>query len=106
MKTEPKNQSKPDWKNFIEEQEKSGLSQSAYCRHHGLSIGKFGYYRGLLKSEKKHTSKQAKFEPVKISPNTTISEIKVSLPNGFHCIFSSQTNALQVKRLIEVLLTC
>jgi hypothetical protein len=34
------------------------------------------------------------------------SEIKLSLPNGFQCSFPSHTDVDQIKRLIEVLLSC
>jgi hypothetical protein len=35
-----------------------------------------------------------------------ISEIKIFLPNGFSCVIPSAIDSLQLKRLMEVLLSC
>src|ERR1700678_676736 len=103
MKIEEENKSKPDWKKLIEEQEKSGLSQSAYCKQHGIDLAKFGYNRGRIKKkEHLNDSNNAEFKSVKITPSVnTVDEIKVSLPNGFQCVFLSRIDAIQIKKIIE-----
>lgn len=101
---------KLDWKKLIEEQEKSGLSQAAYCKQHGFNLAKLGYHRGRLKIKqiKQSTSNNnPEFKPVKItSAVSATEEIKITLPNGFQCTLSSQVDILKVKKLIEVLLSC
>jgi hypothetical protein len=34
---------------IIEEQERSGLSQSEYCKQHNLDVARLSYYRGRFK---------------------------------------------------------
>lgn len=98
------------WKKLVEDQEKSGLSQKEFCNQQNLVLSKFVYYRCLLKNkEKTETVNTASFLPVKVLPkekSTVTSEIKLSLPNGFQCAFASNLDAVQLKRLVEVLLTC
>lgn len=99
-----------EWYKLVEDQEKSGLSQKEFCNQQNLVLSKFVYYRCLLKNkEKTATLNKASFTPVKVLPKetTTISgEIKLSLPNGFQCAFPSYIESIQIKRLVEVLLTC
>lgn len=95
------------WNTIIAEYEKSGISQVDFCKQHDLSSAQFGYYRGLLKP-KKHDSKKSgsTFTPVKINQHATISEIRLTLPNGFQCTLPVEIDASRVKELIGVLLSC
>ncbi len=96
-----------EWKKHIEEQEKSGLSQIEFCKKNNLSKGKFGYYKGLLNPQQ--TAIKAALTPVKISSSvipSKITDIRVSLPNGFQCIFQSDVSKEKIKDVIEVLLSC
>lgn len=95
-----------EWKRHVEEQEKSGLSQIEFCKKNNLSKGKFGYYKGLLNP--RHTIR-ATLTRVKISPLSQplkITDIRVTLPNGFQCIFPSDLNKEKIREVIEVLLSC
>lgn len=97
------------WKALIEEQEKSGQSQAEFCKQHEITIAQLGYYRGILKNKNRPEVKSRPlFSPVQIKKLDikTSSEIKITLPNGFHCYFPSHTEAMQIKKLIEVLLAC
>ena len=38
------------WRELVENQEQSGLSQTEYCKQPHLSIAKFTYYRGFIKA--------------------------------------------------------
>jgi hypothetical protein len=99
---------KLDWSKIIEEQEQSGLSQSAYCRQHGIDPAKLAYHRGRIKiKQRQSNSSDAEFKPIKmVCQENTIDEIKLSLPNGFQCVFPSRTDTMQIKKLIEILLSC
>jgi hypothetical protein len=95
------------WKAFIEEQEKSGFSQAAFCKQHNLSTAQFGYYRRLLNAlSGKAIKTPATFMPVKINQQTSTTEIHIALPNGFQCHFPCDLNKAQIKDLVEVLLSC
>lgn len=97
------------WQALIEEQEKSGLSQAEFCKQHNIAVSQFGYYRGLLKAkDQAKLRKSGLFSPVQIKKQDTklSEEIKIVLPNGFQCYFSSSIDSMQIKRLMEALLSC
>lgn len=97
------------WQAIIEEQEKSGVSQSEYCKQNNLTLSQFTYYRGIVRAPQRPTTSTLNaFKPIKIN-NTdqpVSSNIRILLPNGFQCYIPSHVDALQVKRLVEVLLSC
>lgn len=98
------------WHKLVEDQEKSGLSQKEFCNQQNLVLSKFVYYRCLLKNKEKAAAiNKTSFLPVKVLPKektVVSSEIKLSLPNGFQCVFSSNLDPIQIKRLVEALLAC
>jgi hypothetical protein len=97
------------WQALVEEQEKSGLSQTEYCKQHNIVISQFGYYRGLLKAkERAQSRKPGLFSSVRIKKSETkiSDEIKIVLPNGFQCYLPASIDAVQIKRLMEALLSC
>lgn len=102
----PKNIS--EWKILIENQEKSTLTQKAFCAQRNLSLPQFVYYRSVIKSQEKTNLDKKLFSPVQIKnpESTKSSEIKIILPNGFQCIISSTINVTHVKQLMEALLSC
>jgi hypothetical protein len=100
-----------NWKKLIEEQEISGLSQREFCQQKDVVLSQFGYYRSQLRMQSQNSNSQkAQFTPIKISDKDSIAtksaEIKLILPNGFQCTFPSHIEAVQIKRLIEVFLSC
>lgn len=109
MKTEHQKKH-ADWQQLVEEQQNSGLSQKVFCEQKSIILSKFGYYRSILKNDgAKSTIKPTSFVPVKISTKehtVPSSEIKLSLPNGFQCTFQSTIDPAQIKRFVEVLLSC
>lgn len=99
------------WFVLVEEQEKCGLSQKAFCQQKNIILSQFVYYRLLYRNQKTSPKPVAAFAPVTVINNerpatAAISEIKLSLPNGFHCVFQSSLDMAQLKRVIGVLLTC
>lgn len=96
------------WKELVTEHEKSGLSQIEFCKQRDLVASKFGYYRSVIKSQDKVNTNQKLFSAVQIkkSESNTLSEIKIILPNGFQCFIPSAMDALQLKRILEALLSC
>lgn len=107
MKNPESKNSHEHWLSLVEEQEKSGLSQKAFCQQKNLNLSQFVYYRLRSRKQKAITGSMAAFIPVKVAhPKPTHSEIKLSLPNGFQCVFPSNLDTLQLKRMIGVLLSC
>lgn len=99
-----------DWGNLIAEQEKSGLSQKEFCVQKDLILSQFVYYRCRLKNKDKIIRAPfAALKPVKVVSkeiSSVAGDIRLSLPNGFQCSFPCSLDATQIKRLIEVLLSC
>lgn len=93
------------WKILIEEQEKSGLSQANFCKQKNISSAQFGYYRALQKP-KQSEKLLGSFATVKINQSSCEKEIRLNLPNGFQCTFSSSVDAAHIKKLVEALLSC
>lgn len=96
------------WEELISKQEKSGLSQKEFCKQNNIRLPQLGYHRGLIKSKERIKKNQKLFSEVQIKQPTlnVTSEIKIILPNGFQCFISSTIDTLQVKRLMEALLSC
>lgn len=95
------------WETIIAEYEKSGMSQIAFCKQNELTLAQFGYYRGALKPKQNLPKKPSNaFVPVKINQQTSASEIRLTLPNGFHCTLPSDIEGSRAKELIGVFLSC
>lgn len=98
------------WKALIHEQIKSGLTQTEFCKQRELVLSQFAYYRGVLLDKHQSNLKKVKatFSPVKIASadSHSTSDIRLTLPNGFQCVFSSRLELTHVKRLMEFLLSC
>lgn len=98
-----------DWESLISEQEKSGLSQKKFCIQRGLVLSQFVYYRCRSKNKAKEIQvTQPSFKPVKVvnKEAAVLGDIRLSLPNGFQFSFPCHLDSAQVKRLVEVLLSC
>jgi hypothetical protein len=109
MQQNLENKSQIDWTSLIAEQEKSGLSQKEFCNQRGLVFSQFVYYRCSKNKSKKMLTAESVLKPVKIIPresSATSGDIRLSLPNGFQCSLPSSFDAIQIKRLVEVLLSC
>ena len=108
MQQDSENKSR-DWNSLIAEQEKSGLSQKEFCNKRGLVLSQFVYYRCSRNKSKATQSAETVLKPVKVigkELSATSGDIRLSLPNGFQCSFPCSFDVIQVKRLIEVLLSC
>ena len=109
MQQNSENKSRIDWTSLITEQEKSGQSQKEFCNQRGLVLSLFVYHRCSTNKIKSIQTAEPALKPVKVinkEPSATSGDIRLSLPNGFQCSFPCSFDAVQVKRLIEVLLSC
>ena len=98
------------WKALIEEHKRSGQSQRAFCAARGIASGKMSYYRSVLSlQEKAVLMSDKKLAPVTVksaSASPVIENIKIRLPNGFHCELPMSMETACVKSLVEALLSC
>lgn len=99
--------SQSDWKSLIAEQENSGLSQKEFCNQRGIVLSQFVYYRCSSKNKDKNTqTTKPALKPVKVVDNESHGDIRLSLPNEFQCSFPCSLDMNQIRRLVEVLLSC
>jgi hypothetical protein len=109
MKQTTSKNSHEHWFALVVEQQTSGLSQKLFCQQKNIILSQFVYYRLLHRKQKSNPAPVTAFLPVKIAHTESKSgtgEIKLTLPNGFHCAFPSSLDMMQLKRMIGVLLTC
>ena len=95
------------WSDHIQAQSKSGLSQKAYCRQHGLKSNQFWYWKQKLvsapdktESEYRQEPSQALFIPVKVDNAVPKEGLTLHLPGGFHLTGITEQNAQVVHLLI------
>lgn len=91
------------WRDLIHEQEASGQTQTEFCKERNISSAQLSYYRGIFKAKQ---TQAGTFAPVAIKQLPSTKDIRITLPNGFQCVFPSDLNALQIKEWIMVLLSC
>jgi len=91
------------WRKLINEQEESGLTQADFCLERNISTAQMSYYRGLFKPKPVQTGA---FSPVCIKQASSSKDIRITLPNGFQCVFPSDLNTSQIKEWMMVLLSC
>lgn len=97
------------WQSLVEEQEKSGLSQTKFCKQKNIVLSQFTYYRGLIKAKVQSDVVNSKsFTPIQINKNASSisADVRIVLPNGFQCFIPCHIDVLSIKRLVEVLLSC
>ena|SRR5581483_3636683 len=96
------------WRSLVEAHQKSGLSQKEFCKREGRVFSQFGYYRGLFKKSESVRSTPS-FSPVRITekdPGKISGDIRISLPNGFQCVFPCHIDASRIRQVLEALLSC
>ncbi len=104
MNKEDQNVRYEKWRAIIDEQEASGLTQTAFCKEHNISSAQLSYYRGILKP--KQTVSTRSFTPVTLKQSSHAKEIRVLLPNGFQCTFAWDFNVSDMKAWVKALLSC
>ncbi len=103
---------KDKWCALIEEQEKSDLSVSAFCKERNLKLAQMYCYRHKLKKRNSavKTTISKKLVPIKIKQKHDAvmlsGELRLILNNGIQCVLPSHMEINQIKQLVEVLLSC
>ena len=89
------------WTSHIEQWQKSGLSQAAYCRRHQLKAHRFYYWRRRLSA----SHDQVSFLPVALSPSQGIQHptIRIHTPNGFTIEIEDHHRFVEIQPLIAAI---
>ena len=95
------------WRQLIESQKQSGLTQTEFCKQHNLTLATFTYYNSALKPKNINTEiKKNKFAPVQVKTAVKLQEFKIILPNGVRCFIPLEMDSLIIKKFIEILRIC
>lgn len=84
------------WQQHLQAWESSGLSQSAYCRKHALSLTNFAYWRKRFKSE----------TPTKIIPivrEASVAGVQVRSPSGWQIALPANLSLESLRQLMATL---
>jgi hypothetical protein len=86
------------WENHIEQWQKSGLSQAAYCRSHQIQAHRFYYWRRRMPAFQDRVS----FLPVALSPSPAKPHptIRIHTPNGFIIEIEDHNGSFKIESLI------
>lgn len=102
--------SRTQWYALVEEHEKSGLTQTEFCKQKSVSLCRFGYY--VKKYRDRNTEITSSSVPsfsqinVQAKSNSLPNEMKIELPNGFKCHVPWNVQAEQLKKILGALLSC
>ncbi len=66
------------WVERLAAWERSGLSQTAWCREHGVPLARFGYWRRRLSGAVGATA----VLPIRVAPAPMPAALEARLPNG------------------------
>jgi hypothetical protein len=92
------------WQAHVEAWGSSGLSQSAYCRRHGLSLASFGYWRRRLAGDA--VGPRAGVLPIQVEAPVTAQQVQVRLPNGLVLTLPLPADAAGLQALLRSLCAC
>ena len=89
------------WKFHINNWHQSKMSQTAYCRKHGLTLHRFIYWKKALNRQDSAIS----FVPVPVSPNLPVaieaSNLNLFTANGYRIEVSTGFDPTTLKQLIH-----
>ncbi len=94
------------WSSRVQEQEKSELSCTEFCKQNQLSLNTFTYYRSLyLKQRKPAEAIKSPFVELSLTPASS-DPFRLTFPNGILLTLPQQFDQQQLIKLMEVLRVC
>jgi transposase len=94
-------QKRRHWITHIKSWRKSGLSQVAYCREHGLKLHQFTYWKKMVQQKDGDIA----FVPLRFSQNLPAvinsSRIQLTTPNGYKLELNGFFDQVVVRQLLH-----
>lgn len=108
MQKEEQRKRHEQWRIWIEEQAKSGLTQKTFCEQKGIDASQLSYYKALFKHQNNASEISIpSLIPIRIKePLVMASDILMTLPNGVRFTFQSTIHPTHLKNLLEVFKIC
>lgn len=98
------------WATHVAAWQSSGLSQSAYCRRHGLSLASFGYWRRQFRTDQEGTESSRlaarALLPIHVAPAASSPGVEVCLSNGLRIRLAGMGDPASVAVLVRALSSC
>lgn len=94
------------WSSHMAAWKSSGLTQTAYCRRHTLSLPSFGYWRRVLGRRPLAPPSLALVPIVVGEPEPVVELIEVRLPNGLQVRLPVGMASPRWLPTVQALLTC
>lgn len=108
MQKEVQTKRHEQWRLWIDEQAKSGLTQKAFCEQKGIDASQLSYYKAVFKHQRDASEiTTPALVPIKLKESPVMaSDILMTLPNGVRFTFQSTIHPTHLKNLLEVFKTC
>ena len=81
--------------------QQSGLSQRAYCEHHGVRYSLFHYWYKRYRDEQSTPLEKASFVPLHLQPSPLAASVELLLADGRRLLFHQGVEASYLKALIS-----
>lgn len=100
-----------EWQLLLQERKERGLKVDDFCREKNISVPTFYYYHKVVKKKlvaKNEVTDKGVIKPIKIinGPSKENSTIHFILPNNLQCILPRDTSTLEIKTILELMLSC
>ena len=109
MEYDPKMERERKWREHLAAWQKSGLSQAAYCRQHGLTQNDFSWWKREIARRGQGTLRMAPaFVPVHVTlpptlPPTSSYAFELELRGGRVLRFDARVDAAALNSIVRVL---
>lgn len=97
--------SQDEWARLVEESRQSGMSQAAFCRGHGISVGALQYWTRKFREEGFSASEHGSIRLLPVEATSPLAEegVEVLMPSGVQLRFPAGTEAAYVASVISAL---
>jgi len=103
-----------EWRALLEEKKARELTIKAFCQEKNITPAQFYYYQAIIKNPNKSQDKWQKqktnkteIKPIQII-NSTVKEnsLRFILPNSLQCILPRDMAVDEIKKTLELVLSC
>lgn len=105
-----KRRTRNQWQRLVEEWDRSGLTQAAYCRKKGVSVASLQRWKRLLSDDDHCAPERAAdlepsrpFLPVRLVAHAVAADLTVVLPDGVRIEVGSQCSGDRLRVVLNAL---